>query len=407
MLCIIEGWERFAAASLGSLLVLYMTERQGVAPAPALRLIGTFNALCYLAPLVGGTLSDRFLGARRTMLLGTLLLTAAYAALSLGLSPSLRWVLLMLVGGHGLFKPGINSLLGTLHGAGDVRREAAHTWFYFAANLGSMIAPLLAGVVRIRLGWNAVFAVAACSMSLCIPATLVGLRVTRRVSADRARVHPAQTSPQTCATIRKTGTAAVVATVVVAGAAFAQCDGVLLLWTRDDVQRVLFGREIPVPWFAALPALLVLAFSPLLACVDGQAIRCGPAEPAPRKILAGLRCIGLAFVLLAVASRWRQPGQLIGPAWMVAAYVLLTIGELLVLPITQALLVELAPADRVGLASGFWFAALAGGHGLAGLLGATWTILPHQSFFMGFAIFVFAVGSAVRRCLISDAQLSA
>jgi POT family proton-dependent oligopeptide transporter len=404
VLCIIEGCERFAAASLGSLFVLYMIERRGASPAQALRLIGLFNALCYLSPLVGGALSDRFFGARRTMLLGTFAMTAAYAALSFGLSPSLILILLMLMGGHGLFKPSINSLLGTLYRAGDVRREAAHTWFYFAANLGSMLAPLVAGVVHVRYGWNAVFAVAACSMALCIPAMLASLRVTSHVNPGPERAHPARVSKQRIETVGKTGVAAVVATVVVSGAAFAQCDGVLLLWARDDVQRVWFGREIPVPWLAALPALLVLALSPVLAFVHGQAIRCGQAVPAPRKILAGLRCIGLAFVLLAVASRWQQPGQLISPVWMVAAYVLLTIGELLVLPITQALLVELAPASRVGLASGLWFAALASGHGLAGLLGASWTILPHVYFFMGFAILVSAVGSGARRCLLSDAQ---
>jgi proton-dependent oligopeptide transporter, POT family len=83
--------------------------------------------------------------------------------------------------------------------------------------------------------------------------------------------------------------------------------------------------------------------------------------------------------------------------WIVAAYLLLTIGELLVMPMTQALLVELAPANRVGLASGLWFAALASGHGLAGLLGASWTILPHEYFFMALAILVSTAGFVVRR----------
>lgn len=403
LLCVIEGCERFAALSLSSLLVLYLTEQRGASSAQALRIMGAFNAFCYLAPLAGGALSDLFLGARRAMLSGAIFMAAAYGFLGACLSSSLLLVLLMLVIGHGLFKPGINALLGRLYLSGDLRRESAHTWFYFAANLGSVLAPLVAGVVRIRYGWTAVFSVAGCSMALGVLAMLAGLRLANEVRPIPTRVSPAPASEHPIKTFPKIDTAAFLAigaTVVVAAAAFAQCDGALLLWARDDVQRVFFGREIPVSWFAALPALLVIIVGPLLSYVDRQATRCGQAVPAPRKILAGLRCIGLAFVLLAVAARWRQPGELISPAWVVAAYLLMTLGELLVLPITQALLTELAPAGRAGLASGLWFAALAGGHWLAGLLGAGWTILPHERFFAGIVILLSAVGFGARRYLL-------
>ncbi len=403
LLCVIEGCERFAATSLGSLLVLYMTEQRGASPSQALRIIGSFNALCYLAPVVGGALSDRFLGAWRTMLAGAIFMAAAYGVLGLGLSPSLLLVLVLLVAGHGLFKPSINALLDSLYPAGDPRRETAHSWFYFAVNLGTMLAPLATGVVRVRYGWNAVFSIAACGMVFGIFVALAGLRLAYGNGFTPARFRAARAPERAVGTVRTTGAAAFVAlgaTVVVSGAAFAQCDGVLLLWARDDVQRVFFGREIPVSWFAALPALLVLAVGPLLAFVDGRVVRCAQVIPAHSKILAGLRCIGLAFVLLAVAARWRQPDELTGPAWMLAAYLLLTLGELLVLPLTQALLAELVPAGRAGLASGLWFAALAGGHSLAGVLGACWTILPHESFFAGIAILVSAVGFVARRCLL-------
>ncbi len=84
---------------------------------------------------------------------------------------------------------------------------------------------------------------------------------------------------------------------------------------------------------------------------------------------------------------------------MVTTYLLLTLGELLILPLTQSLLSELAPPAKAGLANGLWFAALAGGHWLAGELGRWWSTLPHEPFFAGSALLVSAVGILARRYL--------
>jgi hypothetical protein len=110
-LCAVELFERFAGTLLGSLLLLYLSERLGMTTGSATRLSGTFNAAIYLSSVIGGVIADRWLGTRRAMLLGTLLLALGYAVLSMDSATLLYPSVGLLMLGHALFKPSITRWL--------------------------------------------------------------------------------------------------------------------------------------------------------------------------------------------------------------------------------------------------------------------------------------------------------
>lgn len=113
-LCAVELFERFAGTLLGSLLLLYLNERLGMAAGSATRLGGIFNAAIYLSSVIGGVIADRWLGTRWAMLLGTLLLALGYTVLSMDRATLLYPAAGLLMVGHALFKPSISSAVGVL-----------------------------------------------------------------------------------------------------------------------------------------------------------------------------------------------------------------------------------------------------------------------------------------------------
>ena len=114
VLCAVELFERFAGTLLGSLLLLYLSERLGMAAGSATRLGGAFNAAIYVSSVIGGVIADRWLGTRRAMLLGALLLAFGYAVLSIDSATRLYPAAGLLMMGHALFKPSISSSVGVL-----------------------------------------------------------------------------------------------------------------------------------------------------------------------------------------------------------------------------------------------------------------------------------------------------
>lgn len=176
LLCIIELCERFAASLFGSLLLLYLNERAGLPPGSAARLGGMFNAAVYLSSVLGGAMADRWLGTQRAMLLGAALLAAGYAVLSLDRAAVVHPSTVLLVLGHALFKPNINSAVGKLYERGSPRREHAFSLFYVVFNVGSACGPAAGGALRAAYGWSTAFSVAALAMLLALAGGLVSYR---------------------------------------------------------------------------------------------------------------------------------------------------------------------------------------------------------------------------------------
>ena len=160
-----EMWERFSYYGMRALLVLYLVNGLHIPRAEALSLYGIYTGLVYLTPILGGALSDRFLGKRRSILIGGCLMMLGHFAMAF--EPLLYMALGLLIMGNGFFKPNTTALVGDLYAsADDPRRAGGYSIFYMGINLGAFLAPLVAGSLGENLGWHYGFAAAGVGMAL-------------------------------------------------------------------------------------------------------------------------------------------------------------------------------------------------------------------------------------------------
>jgi POT family proton-dependent oligopeptide transporter len=159
-----EMWERFSYYGMRALLVLYLTKAIGLDRPDALNVYAIYTGLVYLTPLIGGRLADRYLGQRKAVFIGGILMALGQFALTQ--QALLNYGLGLLIVGNGFFKPNISTMVGELYPQGDHRRDGAYTLFYMGINLGAFLAPLVCGPLGERVGWGFGFAAAGVGMTL-------------------------------------------------------------------------------------------------------------------------------------------------------------------------------------------------------------------------------------------------
>lgn len=152
-----EMWERFSYYGMRAIFMLFITKALYMGSAEASELYGSYTGLVYLTPLLGGYISDRFWGNRRSIFIGGLLMAIGQflmffsaSAISEGIqntsAMSLMWAgLTFLIIGNGFFKPNISTMVGQLYPKGDSRVDGAFTIFYMGINLGAFFSPLVCG----------------------------------------------------------------------------------------------------------------------------------------------------------------------------------------------------------------------------------------------------------------------
>ena len=177
-----EMWERFSYYGMRTLLTLYMVQElfkelsQSDADARALGIYGSYTAMVYLFPVVGGLLADKVLGFRKAILFGGILMMAGHFALALegmvfGGNLELFFLsLAFIIVGNGFFKPNISSFLGDFYGLNDSRKDGAFTIFYMGVNIGALLSIVTCGYVGEKISWHYGFGLAGIGM-------LIGLLV--------------------------------------------------------------------------------------------------------------------------------------------------------------------------------------------------------------------------------------
>jgi len=366
-LCIVELFERFAGTLLGSLLLLYLCERLGMAAGSATRLGGAFNAAIYLSSVIGGIIADRWLGTRRAMLLGALLLALGYAVLSME-SPTLLYLAAgLLMVGHALFKPSISSAVGKLYPRNDPRRDDAYSLFYVVFNIGSGCGPIAGGFLRSQVGWSAAFAVAGLAMMAALAIGLLCFRFVVETAGPSRENEPANSRAVVPSTWPTAALLGVLGSGLLFTAVYEQSGQSLLLWARDCTWHSLLGYSFPPSSLLGLPGLLVLGIQPLLSRTQSALSRRGHRPSPLVRIGIGLLCGVVAYLIMVIAALRQARSQgLVSPAWLVACFAALTVAELLVYPLCMSLVTRLAPPAATAVAMGLWLVSLAGGHWLAG-----------------------------------------
>ncbi len=150
MLFYAEMWERFSYYGMRAILLLFMIAPlamggMGMDQDFATQIYGNYTMTSYMVAILGGYVADNFIGARRAVLVGGLIITAGHYCLAFASVPTFYVGLILVALGTGLLKPSISTLVGGLYSHGDARRDAGFSLFYMGINLGAFAAPLVVG----------------------------------------------------------------------------------------------------------------------------------------------------------------------------------------------------------------------------------------------------------------------
>ncbi len=182
-----EMWERLAFYLMLGILVLYTidTERGGLGMAlsKAVEVYGTYLAFVYFTPFLGGMIADRFIGFRRAVFIGGLLMASGLFFLGVRSEATLYIGLALMCIGNGLFKPNISAMVGNLYEDGDPRRDAGFNIFYMGINIGAATSALLSVPLRNAFSFNFAFIMAG--IGLLIGVTILTLNWKKLEKADR------------------------------------------------------------------------------------------------------------------------------------------------------------------------------------------------------------------------------
>lgn len=169
-----EMWERFGFYLLIGIFFLYMTASKdsefpgmGFTSVQASDIYGSYLALVYLTPFIGGLLADRYLGYRLSITIGGLLFSAGYFLLAINNETAFFLALLLIIIGNGLFKPNISALVGKIYDSNPKYRDlkdSGYNIFYMGINVGAFVCNFIAAYLRINYGWGWAFAAAGFGM---------------------------------------------------------------------------------------------------------------------------------------------------------------------------------------------------------------------------------------------------
>lgn len=172
-----ELWERFSYYGMRALLIFYLTRHFLFSDDQAYLIYGAYSALVYVTPVIGGILADRYLGARKAVTFGAVLLVLGHfgmafegAPTSVGAEPDPGYVqllylsLALIIVGVGFLKANISTIVGALYGPDDPRRDSGFTLFYMGINIGAFLSSILCGWIGETYGWGYGFGLAGAGM---------------------------------------------------------------------------------------------------------------------------------------------------------------------------------------------------------------------------------------------------
>ena len=163
----VEMWERFSYYGMRALLVLYMVNGfLKYSTEEAVSIYGSYGSLVYATPLLGGLLAERFMGYRRAIMWGAILMMVGHFLMAFEDEAIFLTALAMLILGNGFFKPNISGMIGKFYAKTDPRRDGAFTIFYMGINIGAFLTGLTCGVVGELEGWHWGFSLAGFGMLL-------------------------------------------------------------------------------------------------------------------------------------------------------------------------------------------------------------------------------------------------
>jgi len=295
-----------------------------------------------------------------------------------------------LILGNGAFKPNISTQVGALYAPGDRRRDRAFSIFYVGINLGAFLAPLICGTLGEELGWHYGFAAAGVGMTIGL---VTYLAATPTLPKDAFERRATLTAPLDRTAWRSIAALFLLfAPVSLFWATYEQQGNTITLWADQFTDRHFLGGEIPVTWFQAFNPFMIFAFTPFIVALWR---RQGKKEPSTiTKLAIGCLLNGLAYLVMMTAA-WATDGGKASWLWLLAFFVVITIGELYLSPTSLSLVTKIAPSSLLSMMMGVWLSTSFVGGFLAGYLGTFWSSMEKGNFFLMLALISAAAGIAI------------
>ncbi|HET7708211.1 MAG TPA: peptide MFS transporter [Sphingomicrobium sp.] len=420
MLFFAEMWERFSYYGMRALLIFYLTKHWLFNDGDSNVIYGAYTALVYITPMLGGYLADRYLGQRKAVLFGAILLTLGHftmAAEGTGgqNDPTINifwFALALIIVGSGFLKANISVMVGQLYNLTDPRRDGAYTIFYMGINLGAAVGTIIAGYLGETLGWAYGFGAAGFGMLLGLVVFVLGKGLLN--GAGEKPVRAAGARPVNEYLLYGIGFAAVgvcwfliqytdiiQTLLIVTGvgllgyvlwqatkldkepreriyailflislnpifwALFEQAGGSMNLFTDRFVDR----QGVPASIFQAINPIYIILLAPLFAGLWIKLGRMGKEPSAPAKFGIALLQMGLANLALVWGAQAFGMAVMTPVMFVFLYYFLATTAELCLSPVGLSAMNRLAPSFMASLIMGAWFYMSAVGNFLAGKIG--------------------------------------
>ena len=379
ILFLTQMWELFSYYGMRTLLVYYMTKQLLFAQEKASFVYGTYTALAYFTPILGGAIADRWLGKRNAVILGGSIMALGHFAMAF--EPLFYLALATIALGNGLFLPSLPSQINDLYSGDDPRRGRAYNVYYVGLNAGGLLAPLVCGTLGELYGWHYGFGAAGIGMFAGLLVYVFGRRYLPP-EAPRPLPPPAGAARHGKREVWLLLLGVGIAATVFRGA-YEQVGNTLPLWIDGAVDRGVGTLQIPMTWFLSLNPLFVIALTPPLLAYWRRRAGAGREIPPARKMAIGALVVAAAYVMLAaVDAASAGAATRAGWPWLVAFFLVLTLGELYILPTGLGLFARLAPPRLGATTVASWFLAIFSGSLLAGIVGTLWTHVGHPAFFL-------------------------
>ena len=409
-----EMWERFSYYGMRAILVLYLVAQTkaengglGWTNVEALSLYGTYTMLVYVMSIPGGWIADKFLGQKKSVLYGGLLLVAGHSILAVEQMWAFYTGLGLIIAGVGMLKPNISTMVGGLYKQGDIRRDKGFTIFYIGINVGAFLSSLIVGTVGEVYGWHYGFGLAGIGMALGLIQYMFGQKYLKHVgnfigASTNETEKEALNKPLT--KIEKDRVVVLFISfllVIVFWGAFEQAGGLMNIYASEKTNRLLsfslpfIGNEIPASWFQSLNAMFIIFLGTSVAAYWAARKLKGKLSTSLFKMILGLIIMGTGFFFMTAAAGQYESNGSSAMYWLVLAYLFHTVGELCISPVALSYITKLAPVKYASLMMGVYFAMTGIGNLLAGVLGVSAEGLGEYVVFTGIAVFCIVFGGLV------------
>jgi len=371
-------WEQFSYYGMRAILVYYMTKQLLLAQGNSSIIYGIYTGVAYFTPLIGGFIADRFLGKKRAIIIGGSVMALGHFMMTL--EPLFYVALATIAIGNGLFLPSLPSQIRDLYPPGDPRAGRAYNVYYVGVNIGGFLAMLVCGALGETFGWHWGFGAAGVGMVMGLSFYLLGQRYLP-AQAPQPRIEQPAAPRENMARVTLLLLFGVGAAVAVFRSAYEQVGNTVALWSDAGVDKMVGHFTIPMTWFIAINPLCVMLMTPLLLAWWRKREAAGFTPLPTQRMATGALIVGSSYLLLAGLA-WTAGNSAVHWQWFVLFWLVLTFGELFILPTGLGLFARLAP-PRVGVTTvGSWFLATFAGNLASGLVGSLWSHMSHPVYFV-------------------------